>query len=201
MSPHTKEPAAAATMAAVIARLDQAFQNVAANKGAPGPDRVDIPQVESTDVREPEVTGGYILKKDRLDGNDSSFTTPHGQELGLEWPHARELSTNQTLWIRGFINRFESALYGARYRDPVNGYAAFIDPDAFIDHRHGDMDADLAGMGLRRRRGLLRAGQRQARRGNEVCHGWSPFSGAIANDGRGVTVIGSGRGRARPYRA
>ncbi|MFO1461142.1 MAG: CotH kinase family protein [Verrucomicrobiota bacterium] len=99
-----------------------------------GPDRVDIPQVESTDVREPEVTGGYILKKDRLDGNDSSFTTPHGQELGLEWPHARELSTNQTLWIRGFINRFESALYGARYRDPVNGYAAFIDPDAFIDH-------------------------------------------------------------------
>ena len=54
MSPHTKEPAAAATMAAVIARLDQAFQNVAANKGAPGPDRVDIASVRAhwPEVRE-----------------------------------------------------------------------------------------------------------------------------------------------------
>ena len=99
-----------------------------------GPNRVDIPEVESSDVSEPDITGGYILKKDRLDNNDSSFTTSRGHSLGLEWPHARELTTNQTLWIRGFINRFESVLYGSRYRDPVNGYAAFIDPDTFIDH-------------------------------------------------------------------
>lgn len=99
-----------------------------------GPNRVDIPEVESSDVSEPDITGGYILKKDRLDNNDSSFTTSRGHSLGLEWPHARESTTNQTLWIRGFINRFESVLYGSRYRDPVNGYAAFIDPDTFIDH-------------------------------------------------------------------
>lgn len=40
-------------MAAVIERLDDAFQNVAANKGAPGPDRKDIATVRAhwTDVR------------------------------------------------------------------------------------------------------------------------------------------------------
>ena len=43
----TKEPAAAATMAAVIARLDEAFQNVATNKGAAGPDRMDIATVRA----------------------------------------------------------------------------------------------------------------------------------------------------------
>lgn len=47
MSSHTSEPAAAATMAAVIARLDEAFQNVAANKGAAGPDRKDIETVRA----------------------------------------------------------------------------------------------------------------------------------------------------------
>ena len=46
-SSHTKEPAAAATMAAVIARLDQAFQKVASNKGAPGPDRKDVETVRA----------------------------------------------------------------------------------------------------------------------------------------------------------
>jgi len=46
-------------MAAVIARLDEAFQNVAANHGAPGPDRADIetvrahwPDVRATLIRE-----------------------------------------------------------------------------------------------------------------------------------------------------
>jgi len=46
-SSHTEEPAAAATMAAVIARLSEAFQNVAANKGAAGPDRMDIETVRA----------------------------------------------------------------------------------------------------------------------------------------------------------
>ena len=44
---HTEERAAAATMAAVITRLDEAFQNVATNKGAAGPDRMDIETVRA----------------------------------------------------------------------------------------------------------------------------------------------------------
>ncbi|MBN8247744.1 MAG: CotH kinase family protein [Verrucomicrobia bacterium] len=99
-----------------------------------GGDRVDIPEVESTDVTEPGITGGYILKKDRLDATDARFVTPRGQELGLEWPRARDLTPVQTQWIRSYFSRFESALYGTRYRDPVAGYGPFIDADAFVDH-------------------------------------------------------------------
>lgn len=53
-SSHTEESATAATMAAVIARLSEAFQNVARNKGAAGPDRVDIETVRAhwSEVRE-----------------------------------------------------------------------------------------------------------------------------------------------------
>jgi hypothetical protein len=99
-----------------------------------GPNRLDIAEVESTDTTEPAITGGYLLKKDRLDSNDKPFTTPHGHELGLEWPRGRELATNQTLWIRRYMTQFETALYGTRYRDATAGYPAFIDADSFIDH-------------------------------------------------------------------
>jgi hypothetical protein len=32
------------------------------------------------------------------------------------------------------VNRFEAALYGNSFKDPKTGYAAYIDPDSFIDH-------------------------------------------------------------------
>jgi group II intron reverse transcriptase/maturase len=44
---NNEESVSAATMAIVVACLDVAFQNVAANKGAPGPDRVDIAAVRA----------------------------------------------------------------------------------------------------------------------------------------------------------
>jgi len=42
-------------------------------KIAPG--RVDIAELSSSDNAEPEITGGYILKKDKYDGGDVSFRT------------------------------------------------------------------------------------------------------------------------------
>jgi hypothetical protein len=46
-SKNKEERATSATRAAGIARLDAAFQNVAANQGAPGPDRQDIATVRA----------------------------------------------------------------------------------------------------------------------------------------------------------
>ncbi|HAB17604.1 MAG TPA: CotH kinase family protein [Verrucomicrobiota bacterium] len=99
-----------------------------------GPDRVDITELEATDYTVPDITGGFILKKDRIDNNDAAFTTSRGQQLGIEWPRARDLGTAQLNAIRSFMNQFESALAGSQYRNPQTGYRAFIDPDAFIDH-------------------------------------------------------------------
>lgn len=100
-----------------------------------GADRVDITKVEATDYAEPEITGGFIMKKDRLDSTDAPFNTLRGQQLGFEWPKPRELGAVQLAWMRSFMNRFESALYGAGYRSPLTGYPAYIDPDTFVDHR------------------------------------------------------------------
>ncbi|HTH48702.1 MAG TPA: CotH kinase family protein [Candidatus Limnocylindria bacterium] len=101
-------------------------------KGGKG--RVGITGVGATDYTEPDITGGFILKKDRFDSTDAMFTTPHGQQLGFEWPKPRDLGAVQLAWMRSYLARFETALYGITYRDPLKGYAPYIDADSFIDH-------------------------------------------------------------------
>jgi hypothetical protein len=97
-------------------------------------DRVDIDRLLPGHDSAPEVTGGYILKKDRLDPGDTGFNTSRGQRLAYYYPKERNISAVQRNYIRGYINQFEAALYGANFRDPENGYARYIDVGSFIDH-------------------------------------------------------------------
>ncbi|MBN2021319.1 MAG: lamin tail domain-containing protein [Pirellulales bacterium] len=95
--------------------------------------RVDIEKLSAGQNSEPEISGGYIFKKDRLDPGDTGFTTSRGQVFGYVEPKEDEISAEQTAWLTNYINAFETALYGANYRDPEVGYAAYIDVDSFID--------------------------------------------------------------------
>ena len=101
-------------------------------KIAPG--RVDITELEPEDVEEPDITGGYIIKKDKFDSDDITFNTSRGQRLIYQDPSGHELTASQRDWIRDYVNAFEAALYGPDFHDPVRGYAKYIDVDSFIDH-------------------------------------------------------------------
>jgi len=98
-----------------------------------GPSRVDIATLEPSDNAEPEVTGGYIIKKDKFDGDDQTFSTNRGQSLIYQDPNGPDLTQAQKTWIRNYFNSFEAALYGPAFNDPVHGYAKYIDVDSFID--------------------------------------------------------------------
>ena len=97
-------------------------------------DRVDIERLLPGDESAPEVTGGYILKKDRLDPGDTGLTTSRGQRLAYFYPKERLIRPAQRTYIRNYLNAFEAALYGANFTDPEAGYAAHIDVMSFIDH-------------------------------------------------------------------
>src|SRR5262249_30271990 len=99
-----------------------------------GPDRVNVTELLPTDSVAPAVTGGYILKKDRLDPGDSGFTTSSGQLLAYVDPKESEITAPQAAYIQGYLNEFESVLYGPDFADPVDGHAKYIDVDSFIDH-------------------------------------------------------------------
>jgi len=49
-------------------------------------------------------------------------------------PEPDELTGVQRAWLHHYINQCEASLYGADFKDPAKGYAAFIDPDSFIDY-------------------------------------------------------------------
>ena len=94
-----------------------------------GKDRVDIKSLKPANI-----TGGYILKIDKMDWYETYFSTRHGTRLFHVYPKGHEMSNTQKAWIQNYMSEFEAALAGTDFKDPERGYAKYIDTDAFIDH-------------------------------------------------------------------
>ena len=98
-----------------------------------GDGRVDIAELQPSDNDEPQISGGYIFKKDKLDGGEPTFSTSRGLSLIYVEPKPVDITDAQKDWIRNYLNQFEAALYGSNFMDPDNGYAKYIDIGSFID--------------------------------------------------------------------
>ncbi len=97
-------------------------------------DRVDIDKLLPEDAVEPEITGGYLLKKDWLEEDDYFETDRYEDSIIFVDPSVDELTNAQKTWIEDHFNSFEDALAGPDFTDPVAGYGPFIDADSFHDH-------------------------------------------------------------------
>jgi len=95
--------------------------------------RVDIIRLEPADNSEPSITGGYIVKKDKFDSGERTFTTLTGQTLIYVEPEGPDLTPWQAAWIQNYLKEFEQVLYGVKYADPVVGYTRYIDVRSFLD--------------------------------------------------------------------
>ena len=89
-------------------------------------ERVDIERVTENVKEEPEITGGYILKVDRLDPGDSGLRAG-GQTLGWVYPKEDDVSNDQINWVRNYINEMSSALSTSEYEE-------YIDTLSWVDH-------------------------------------------------------------------
>ena len=103
--------------------------------------RVDLTPLTPADDREPEITGGYIIKKDKDSPGDLNFYTAgggtfSGQALKYHEPKPREITGAQQSWIRQFLVQFERCLYANDWlrRTGTNHYSNYIDVDSFIDY-------------------------------------------------------------------
>ena len=116
-----------------------------------GKNRVDIQKLTPEDITEPNISGGYIIKKDHTDQIDnpdetvpimggsatrkeSSFRTKNGSQFFYVEPKGDQITPEQKAWLRTYIAKFERVLYSGDFTDPKTGYANYIDPDSFIDH-------------------------------------------------------------------
>ncbi len=111
------------------------------------PKRVAIAKLEETVSELPEVSGGYLFKKDKGTQDDVNFSTPDGHRFGFVEPD--EPTEAQFNYLSDHLAEFENALYGRDFRDPEKGYAAFIDVASFIDvHLHVEICRNIDGIRL-----------------------------------------------------
>lgn len=106
-------------------------------------DRVDIEKLETTDTTGDAVTGGYIVKVDKIEGLTASdyfisypdITFPNSRAYRWSWyvPKARDLNDQQKNYFKGFIKTAETALNSSSFTSLQNGYPRYFDTGSFID--------------------------------------------------------------------
>ncbi len=99
--------------------------------------RVNLDRIQQENTTPPGVTGGWLLKIDRVDPDERAFSAagttiiymdPDGRNVQLPQWDAQEQ------YIINYFNSFDAALNGANWTNPITGYAGYIDVDSWIDH-------------------------------------------------------------------
>lgn len=99
-------------------------------------DRVDVERLLPTDDSEPAITGGYLFKKDRLDGGDSGFTVQGQGLLAHVYPKESDITTAQKDWLINYLNEFNAAVQSNDGLHPTNGtpFTDYIIPESWLKH-------------------------------------------------------------------
>jgi hypothetical protein len=104
--------------------------------------RVDIASLKPVDLSGEELTGGYLLRVDKLDPNDypgwQAIPVPQLQgenQITFQYydPHGEDLAEVQRSYIRNYMVDFQSALSMLSFGNPTNGYRRYLDIPAAID--------------------------------------------------------------------
>lgn len=111
--------------------------------------RIAIEKLKPEENTGDDLTGGYILKIDKIAGsnvgsgynNQNSFGSkiapPHAGSGEIrflyEYPDAEDISSEQRNYIKQYMHDFEAALSSDGFKDPDTGYRAYIDVESFID--------------------------------------------------------------------
>jgi hypothetical protein len=101
-----------------------------------GKHRVAIDRLGPQDLKGAAVTGGYLVKLDRLGPGESGFWAGETSMVYVE-PKESVITLPQRAaqrqYIQSYFDDFERVLHGAKWKDPVEGYRAYIDVDSWID--------------------------------------------------------------------
>lgn len=105
--------------------------------------RVDIKKLEPADSTGDALTGGYIVKIDKFDGeNNDGWISPFPPFEGawqripyqFHYPKPDSITTIQKFYIQNYISDFEALMYSGNYNQPDSGYYNLIDMKSAIDY-------------------------------------------------------------------
>ena len=89
-----------------------------------GPHRVNVEPLPLTAREEPEISGGYILKRDRAGPNDVGL----GDNLQHVYPREEDIPAHQATWLKRYLAQLNRSI-----GSPGKGYTRFFDVDSTVD--------------------------------------------------------------------
>ena len=87
--------------------------------------RVDIADLPDSVNSEPDISGGYIWKKDKLDPGAQTFSAAGTMMTGV---YPKNMPTVQLNWLRDHINAIDAVV-------PNGDYESLIDVESFVIHQ------------------------------------------------------------------
>lgn len=107
--------------------------------------RVDIEKLDTNEISGQSLTGGYILRVDKMD-EDFNYATegwlsevtpfyPSVKRQTFQYfdPKADEIVPQQRNYIKNFVTSAENALISNNFMSPYSGYPVYFDLPSFID--------------------------------------------------------------------
>ena len=107
-----------------------------------GRGRVDVAGLEDEDIVEPDLTGGYIFKEDRLGPGESGFRAGTGggtlyfqNNFVLVDPEELDAAPEQRAYLKAQLDQLGLAVTSPTFTTPAGAhYRDLIDVEEFIDH-------------------------------------------------------------------
>ncbi|MEO0560207.1 MAG: CotH kinase family protein [Bacteroidota bacterium] len=105
-------------------------------------DRVAINTLRSDEISGDNLTGGYLIRIDRLDGVEgegweSNFLPAYATDARVFYQHREPdpeaIAPEQVAYIQSFIDDFESTMASETFDDPATGYPSIVDLGSFVD--------------------------------------------------------------------
>ena len=91
-------------------------------------ERVNITEMEPTDIEGEALTGGYLLELDGYAYQEASmFTSAAGSPVTIKSPDENDIVPEQAEYIRREFNLMEAKILASNFDDPVLGYRSKLD--------------------------------------------------------------------------
>jgi hypothetical protein len=99
--------------------------------------RIDVDELEPEDNQIPEITGGYIIKSDKLSPDEEiawKYNNYLGQEVNFlhHDPKKDDITSAQKNYIKSIFDKLES-FSASGQSSPLNGFPSIIDMSSFVD--------------------------------------------------------------------
>jgi hypothetical protein len=105
--------------------------------------RVDIAKIVPKDTTAEDISGGYLLRIDKISGMEPyeywestvNPLFPEKNKIIYQFfdPDYYELTLAQRDYVKGYMQEFDEALVGDNFKDPATGYRSYLDIPSFVD--------------------------------------------------------------------